>query len=57
MTIEEQILDAMKRYEETFGEEFPLFLALGMGNKGLLALIEKCIAEKEPLKPDKGIIY
>ena len=38
----------LKRYEEKFGEQFPLMLCKGCDDDEIIEIINKCIGENKP---------
>ena len=38
----------LKKYEEKFGEQFPLMLCRGCSNDKIIEIIDECISKNEP---------
>lgn len=53
MTFEE----ALKAYKDKFGEQYPLYCALGMSDAEIVEEIEICIARNKPFEPEDGVAY
>lgn len=53
MTLDE----AMKKYRERFGEQFPLYCTMGMDDGEIVDVIEECLREGEPFELDDGVLY
>jgi hypothetical protein len=51
--------DMIKKYVDKFGENFPLFLVMGMSDKEVDKQIEKSIKDNKPFRPEivEGYIY
>lgn len=45
----------IKRYEEMFGESFPLMLCRGMSDADIAAIIEDCINKSMPYTDEDGL--
>lgn len=44
--------ELLKEYVDKFGENFPVFLCLGMEDDEIISIIKKCLKDGEPYKAD-----
>lgn len=44
----------LKRYEEKFGEQFPLMLCRGCDDEEIIDIIDECISKNEPYTVENG---
>jgi len=49
--------DLLTKYVEKFGENFPMFLVMGMSAEEIDAQIEKSIKENKPFVPETNEDY
>ena len=47
----------MREYREKFGEDFPVFLCMGMSDEEIIAEIESCLKSGKKLEPEGELIY
>ena len=45
---------ALKRYEEKFGEQFPLMLCRGCDDDEIMEIIDECISKNTPYTVENG---
>lgn len=44
----------LKKYEEKFGEQFPLMLCRGCDDEEIVEIIDECISKNEPYVVEHG---
>ena len=44
----------LKRYEEKFGEQFPLMLCMGCNDDEIMEIIDECISKNTPYTVENG---
>ena len=44
----------LKRYEEKFGEQFPLMLCRGCNDDEIMEIIDECISKNTPYTVENG---
>ena len=44
----------LKRYEEKFGEQFPLMLCRGCNDDEIMEIIDECISKNKPYTVENG---
>ena len=44
----------LKRYEEKFGEQFPLMLCRGCNDDEIIEIIDECISKNKPYTVENG---
>lgn len=51
--------EKLEKYRETFGEQFPLMLCMGMPDKEIIKIIDECLDSGKPYEPEieKDVLY
>lgn len=44
--------EKLDAYREKFGEQFPLMLCMGMPDKDIIKIIDKCLKSGKPYDPE-----
>ena len=44
----------LKKYEEKFGEQFPIMLCRGCDDEEIIEIIDECISKNEPYVVEHG---